>query len=83
MLIEFLHEVTGYAAVFARIELTRLLGQHLTHSSGEGETRVGVDIDLANSALRSLAQLLLRYTYCIGQLAAECVDGINLVLGNL
>ena len=42
MLVQILHVVTRYAAVFTRIELTRFLGEDFTNSSGESQTAVGV-----------------------------------------
>ena len=59
-----------------------VLSQVLTDSSSHSQTRVRVDVDLANSALRSLAELLLGDTYCVGQVTTELVDSVNLVLRN-
>ena len=82
MLVELLHHIASGTAVFARVELTGFLGEYLTNGSREGETRVGVDINLAHSRLGSLAQLFLGDTYCIGQFAAVGVDYIHILLGN-
>ena len=49
--IELLHLVAGGAAVLAGIELTRLLNEDLADGSSHCETGVGVDVDLAYSAL--------------------------------
>ena len=59
MLVEFLHQVTCRTAVFTWIELTRFLSKYFTNGCCESQTAIRVDIDLANSTLGCLAQLLL------------------------
>lgn len=82
VLIELDHEVTSRSAVLTRVELTRFLSEYLTYGCCEGQTRVRVDVDLANSALGCLAELLLRNTYCVRQLATILVDHVNIFLWN-
>ena len=82
MLVHLFHEVTCRTAVLTRIEFTWLFSEYLANSSSEGKTRVRVDVDLANSALRSLAELLFRNTNCIGELTTVSVDDVNLFLRN-
>jgi len=78
--VHLLHVLTGRLQVLARIEMIRMLSQILAHSSRHGQTRVRVDIDLANSTLRSFSQLLFGDTHSVGQIAAKLVDGVDLVL---
>ncbi len=59
-----------------------MLCQILTDGSSHSQTRVGVDVDLADSTLSGLAELLLGDTNCIGQLTTILVDGVNLFLRN-
>ena len=80
--VHLLHVLTSWLQVLARIEVIGVLSQVLTDSSSHSQTRVRVDVDLANSALRSLAELLLGDTYCVGQVTTELVDSVNLVLRN-
>ena len=82
MLVHLFHEVTSGTAVLAGVEFTRLVVEHLAHGSGECQTRVRVDVDFANGALGSLAELLFGDTHCIGELAAVLVDDINVFLRN-
>lgn len=82
VLVELDHEVTSRSAVLTRVELTRFLSEYLTYSCSEGQTRVRVDVDLANSALGCLAELLLRNTNCVRQLSAILVDHVNIFLWN-
>ena len=82
MLVELGHQVACRTAVLTRIELTRFLSEHLAYGSGEGETGVRVDVDLADSRLGSLAELLLRNTHCVRQLATVLVDHVHILLRN-
>ena len=82
MLVEFLHFVAGRAEVFAGVELTGFVMEHLTDGGGHGQTGVGVDVDFANGALGGLAELLFGDTDGIGEFAAELVDGLHIFLGN-
>lgn len=82
VLIELDHEVTSRSAVLTRVELTRFLSEYLTYGCCEGQTRVRVDVDLANSALGCLAELLLRNTNCVRQFSAILVDHVNILLRN-
>ena len=80
--VHLLHVLTSGLQVLARIEVIGMLCQILADGSSHSQTRVGVDVDLADSTLSGLAELLLGDTNCIGQLAAILVDGVNLVLRN-
>ena len=57
-----------------------MLGQGLTHTGGVGQAGVGVDVDLADGALGSLAELLLGDTYGVGQVATVLVDDLHILL---
>ena len=82
MLVELGHQVTCRTAVLTRIELCRFLCEHFADSSGERQTAIGVDVNLADSRLGSLAELLLRNTYCVRQFASVFVDHIYILLRN-
>lgn len=81
VLVELLHVVAGRAEIFAGVEFLGVLGEGLAHGGGHGQTRVRVDVDLADVHLGSLAELLFGDTDCVGELATELVDGVDLVLG--
>ena len=80
--VHLLHALARRAEVLARIEVARILGEVLADRSRHRETGVGVDVDLAHGALRSLAELGLRNADGVGKLAAELVDRVDLVLRN-
>ena len=80
--VKALHLFASGTAVLAGVKLTGLLVEDLAHCSSESETAVAVDVDLANSALCSLAQLLLGDTYSVRHLATVVVDDLNILLGN-
>ncbi len=82
VLVELGHLVACRTTILAWVELARFLVEYLAHCSSECQAAVAVDVDLANGALSSLAELLLRNTYCIGQLATVSVDGVDILLGN-
>ena len=82
VLVELGHLVASRTAVLAGIKLARFLNEHLANGSGEGQTAVTVDVDLANGALGSLAQLVLGDTYGIGQVATVGVDDVDILLGH-
>ena len=82
MLVHFLHLVASGTAVFAGVELTGILCEGLADGCGEGQTRVGVDVDFADGALSGFAELLFGDTYCIGELATILVDDVDILLGN-
>ena len=82
MNVHLLHVLASGLQILTGIKVTGVLCKVLADSSSHSQTRVRVNIDLANCALRSLAELLLGDTYCVGQLATELVDGVNLVLRN-
>ena len=80
--IHSLHALASLAAILTGIEVLGMFSKRLTYTSSECETGIGVDVDLADGALRSLAELFLGNTYGIGELATELVDDIHLFLGN-
>ncbi len=81
VLVELLHLVTSRTKIFAGVKLSRLLGHHAAYGCGHGKTAVRVDVDLANGALGSLAELFFGNTDSVGKLAAVFVDLINILLG--
>ena len=80
--VHLLHALAGRGEVLARIEVTRILSEVLADRSRHRETRVGVDVDLANRALRGLAELFLGNADGVGKLAAELVDRVDVLLRN-
>ena len=80
--VHLLHVVTSRSEILTWIEVRWVLSEMLADSSGHGKTRVGVDVDLADSALGSFAELLLGDTDSIGQLATISIDGVDLFLWN-
>ena len=80
--VKLLHLVTGRSEVLPRIELAGLLVEDLTDGGGHCKTAVGVDVDLADSALGGLAELLLGNTDCIRQFATVGVDDVHILLGH-
>ena len=80
--IEFLHLVACRTEVLAGIEFARFLVEYLADCCGHCKTAVGVDVDLADSTLGSLAELLFGDTYCIGKFAAMSVDDVDIFLRN-
>ena len=77
VLVELLHLVAGRTEVFARVELGRLLCKHLADGSRHGETGIGVNINLADSGLGSLAEFLLRNTDGSLEVSAVLVDHVH------
>ena len=82
VLVELLHLVAGGSEVLPGIEFAGLGGKHLADCGCHGETGIGVDVDLADSALCSLAELVLRDTDSVRKLAAVLVDDVHIFLGN-
>ena len=80
--VHLLHVLASGLQILTRIEVTGVLGQVLADGSRHSQTRVRVDVNLANSALAGLTQLLFGNTYSIGKFATKLVDGIYLVLRN-
>ena len=82
VLVHLLHEVASRTAVLTRVELTWLVVEYLANSSGECQTRVAIDVDFANSALSSLAELFFWNTYSVRKCATVSVDDVNVFLWN-
>ena len=72
-----LDSLTSRLQVLARVEVIRMLSEVLADRSGDSQTNIGVDIDLADGQLCSVTQLFLRNADCIRHLAAELVDLVN------
>ena len=75
-----LDSLTGGLQVLARIEVIGMLVEVLADVAGHSQTDIGVDIDLADSQLSSLPQLILGDADGVGHLAAVLVDGFHIVL---
>ena len=59
---QFLDVCTSGLQILTRIEVIRMLVEVLPDSTGESQTQVGVDVDLADGQLCSLTQLILGNT---------------------
>lgn len=82
VLIEFLHVVASRAEVFAGVKFSGIKCEDFADSGGHGQTAVGVDVDFADSAFGSFAELFFGNTDCIGKFATVLVDGFNFFLRN-
>ena len=82
VLVQLLHLVASRTQILARVELSGLLGKYLADSSRHGQTRVRVDVNLADSRLSSLTQLVFGDTDSSFQLAAVLVDHVYIFLRN-
>ena len=80
MHVKLLHLVTGRSQVFPGIELAGLLIEDLADGGGHRKTAVRVDVDLADSALTGLSELLLGNTDSVRKLATMLVDDVNILL---
>ena len=82
MLNELFDVSTAISAVLTRIKVLRMSEEMLTDTSRHSEAQVGVDVDLADSGFSSLAELILRNTYSISELAAVVVDDLDILRNN-
>ena len=78
--VHLLHVLASRLEILTGIEVVRMLSEVLTDGSSHCQTRVRVDVDLADSALGSLAELLLGDTDGVGESTTILVDGGYLVL---
>ena len=70
----FLDGGASGAEILSRVKGFGLLGKYAADSGGHCKADIGVDVDLADSHLSSLAKLGLGDADSIGELAAEGVD---------
>ena len=82
MLNDSLNICTAVAKILTRIKMIRMLYKMLTDACSHAQTKVGVNVDLADSALCSLAKLIFRNADCVNQLAAVLVDDLDIFLRN-
>ena len=66
--------------ILTRIEDGRIVNKGLTDTSGHAKTKIGIDVDLADSAACSLTKLIFRNTNGILQSTAVCVDDLDILL---
>ena len=67
--------------ILTRIEDGRIVNKGLTDTSGHAKTKIGIDVDLADSAACSLTKLIFRNTNGILQISKRScgfVPGLNL-----
>ena len=62
------------------VKLSRILRKVLSESRSHCNSDIGINIDFANCKRRSLAKHILGNADCIGHLAAEFVDNLNVIL---
>ena len=77
-----MNSLTGGLQILAGIEVVRMLREVLTDDSGHRKADIGVDVDLADSAAGSLAELILRDADGAGHISAVLVDLRNEFLRN-
>jgi len=82
VLVELDKVVTSVSEVLTRIVVIGMLNKVLTDSSSHGKTTIGIDVNLADGALDSLADLVLGNTNSVLNLATELVDGLHMLLRN-
>ena len=82
VLVHLSHVSASHLTVLTRIEVLRMVSQRLTNTSSVSQTRVRVDVDLADSALSSLAELILWDTNSVGELPSVFVDDVDILLRN-
>ncbi len=58
---QFCQFVAPRPQVFARVEFSWVLGQHLAHGGRDSQSAIAVNVDLANGAAGGPPQLNLRY----------------------
>jgi len=74
--------VTSVSEVLTRIVVLRVVNEVLTDSSSHGKTTIRIDVNLADGALDSLADLILGDTDGVLNLATVLVDGLHVLLRN-
>ena len=80
--VQFFQTGTGRTEIFARVEFARLVSENLADGSGHSQTAVGVDVDFANCALGSSAELIFADTDSIFEFTAVFVDDLDQILRN-
>jgi len=82
VLVELDEVVTSVSEVLTRIVVLGVLDKVLADSSSHGKTTIGIDVDLADSALDGLADLVLGDTDGVLDLTTVLVDGLDVLLRN-
>jgi len=80
VLVESDEVVTSVSEVLTRIVVLGVINEVLTDSSSHGKTTIRVDVDLADGALDSLADLILWDTNGVLNLTTVLVDGLHVLL---
>ena len=73
---------TAVAQILSGIEMIGMLHEVLADTCSQTQTKVGVNVDLADSAFGCLTKLFFRNTDGILQSAAVSVDDLNIFLRN-
>jgi len=82
VLVELDEVVASVSEVLTRVVVLGMVDKVLADGSGHGKTAIRVDVDLADSALDSLADLVLGDADSVLDLSTVLVDGGNVLLGN-
>jgi len=80
VLVELDEVVASVSEVLAGVVVLRVVDKVLADSSGHSKTTIRVDVDLANGALDSLADLVLGDADSVLDLSTVLVDGGNMLL---
>ena len=81
MLDQLLNVRAGGLQILAGVELVGMLVEELTDCASHSQTKIGVNINLANGGTGGLTQLLLRNTNGVGHFAAVGINHLHVVLG--
>ena len=79
---DILNILTSVAKILSRVEVIRMLYEMLTDTSSQTQTKIRVNVDLADCTLSCLTKLFFRNTDGILQSAAVSVDDLNVFLRN-
>ena len=74
--------VSSLSEILAGIEMAGILCKVATDSGGHCKTKIGIDVDFANSHGRSFSEHFLRDADGVGHLSAELVDNGDVLLRN-
>ena len=78
--IQLFERGTGGTEIFAGVEFSRFFVENFTDGSGHCQTAVRVDVDFANRALGSFAELIFTDTDGIFELSAVFIDDFDQIL---
>ena len=74
------HSLAGRLEILARVKVIGVLGEILADIACHGKTDIRVDVDLADSQLGSLPELIFRDANGVGHISAVIVDHLDKLL---